>query len=397
MKETSEQDKSNILIVDDNYQNLQVLGGFLKNEGFAVEFAIDGNSALKWLEKKKFDLVLLDIMMPGLNGFEVCYRLKNKPGTAEIPVIFITAVSDTASIIKGFSTGAVDYITKPFIQAELLARVKTQIAAVKSKQQILAYLKKIEDKNKNISDSITYAKYIQNAVIDGRSNTNGNIPDHFILNMPKDVLSGDFYWINKVSDQVIFSVMDCTGHGVPGALMSILGATFLNNIIIHQNILQPDKILESLRRKLVVALGQNTENISIKDGIEGSVLNFNPVTSSIKYSGTQNPIIHFRNNEMNEIKADKIPIGFYEKASGFSLKQLDIESGDMVYLYTDGYFDQFGGPNMKKIKSKNFKELLFQYHNLPLETQKEKLQEYFLSWKKEVEQTDDILVMGIKF
>lgn len=397
MKETSEQDKSNILIVDDNYQNLQVLGGFLKNEGFAVEFAIDGNSALKWLEKKKFDLVLLDIMMPGLNGFEVCYRLKNKPGTAEIPVIFITAVSDTASIIKGFSTGAVDYITKPFIQAELLARVKTQIAAVKSKQQILAYLKKIEDKNKNISDSITYAKYIQNAVIDGRSNTHDNIPDHFILNMPKDVLSGDFYWINKVSDQVIFSVMDCTGHGVPGALMSILGATFLNNIIIHQNILQPDKILESLRRKLVLALGQNTDNISVKDGIEGSVLNFNPETSSIKYSGTQNPIIHFRNNEMNEIKADKIPIGFYEKASGFSLKQLDIESGDMVYLYTDGYFDQFGGPNMKKIKSKNFKELLFRYHNLPLESQKEKLQEYFQSWKKELEQTDDVLVMGIKF
>ena len=216
MQNVSEISRSSILVVDDNLQNLEVLGGFLKNEGLSVEFAIDGSSALSFLEKKKFDLVLLDIMMPGMNGFEVCLKLKSNPDTTEIPVIFITAVSDTESIIKGFSNGAVDYITKPFIQDELLARVKTHLKAVKSKQQILNYLSKIEEHNKDISNSIVYARNIQNAVLNSIDVNPHYLPVHFILNIPKDILSGDFCWINIIDKTVIFAVMDCTGHGVPG-------------------------------------------------------------------------------------------------------------------------------------------------------------------------------------
>lgn len=154
-----------VLVVDDNVKNLQILCGFLQNEGMMVEFALDGMSALSWLKKKKFDLILLDIMMPGMDGFEVCSLIKKNPVISEIPIILITAITDSESIIKGFETGAVDYITKPFIKSELLIRVKTQIEIKKSRDEIARNLKEIEYKNKLITYSIQYAKTIQTAVL----------------------------------------------------------------------------------------------------------------------------------------------------------------------------------------------------------------------------------------
>ncbi len=386
-----------VLIVDDNPRNLQVLGSFLKEEGLLVEFAIDGGAALQWVNNRRFDLVLLDIMMPGMSGIEVCRKMKENPFTRDIPVIFITAVTDTSTIVEGFSAGAVDYITKPFIQDELLIRVKTQLEAVRSKQLILDYLNKIEEKNKNINSSIDYARYIQNAVLHTSETSSNHIPDHFIIYSPKDILSGDFYWINSIQDQVIFAVMDCTGHGVPGALMSILGLTLLNDIIIHAGILQPEKILENLRHKIILALGQNKDIVSVKDGMEGSVLIFNPKSSSITFSGTQNPVIHISDNKINIIRADKTPIGFYDKPTTYTLNSIDVKSGDMIYLFSDGYIDQFGGPASKKIMSRRFRELLLKYHEIPLSIQKNKLEEYLRSWRGDLEQTDDILVVGIRF
>jgi CheY-like chemotaxis protein len=390
-------DLPSVLIVDDNVKNLQILGGFLQKEELIVEFAIDGISAFDWLTKKKFDLILLDVMMPGMDGFEVCTKIKNNPLFCDISVIFITAKTDTDSIIKGFKTGAVDYITKPFIQSELLARVKTQLNSIKSKQLIIDYLNKLEERNKNISSSIDYARNIQNAVLNTTLSSLKNLPDHFILSKPKDILSGDFYWINSFNEHVIFAVMDCTGHGVPGSLMSILGVTLLNDTIIHENILLPDKILESLRNKLIISLGQNKSTISVKDGIEGSVVNYNIETGILKFAGTLNPAIHIRDHEINIIKPDRIPIGFYEKPLKFSLKTSNIEKGDMIYLFSDGYIDQFGGPETKKIMSKRFRELLLEYHCFPLEIQKTKLDEYLNWWRGELEQTDDILIIGIQF
>jgi len=389
--------KPSVLIVDDNHKNLQVLGGFLKNEGLSVEFAVEGKAALKWLDSRKFDLILLDIMMPGMDGYEVCSMIKKNPKTSDIPVIFITAVSDTESIIKGFSIGAVDYITKPFIQDELLARVKTQLKAVKSKQQILNYLGKIEEHDREIGNSILYARNIQNAVLNTTTVSQDNLPDHFILSKPKNILSGDFYWINKIKGNVIFGVMDCTGHGVPGALMSILGATMLNEIIMRHEIVFPDKILECLRQRLILSLGQNKESIIVKDGIEGSLISYNYSSSEVNFAGTQNPILHISGNKMNEIKADRIPIGYYEKHSKFTLKTFQVRKGDTIYMYSDGFMDQFGGPESKKIMSGRFRELLSKNHNLPLESQKTKLQDYLSFWQKDLEQTDDILVVGIKF
>lgn len=389
--------KSSVLIVDDSPKNLQVLGSCLKEVGLHVEFAIDGHSALAWLKKARFDLILLDIMMPGIDGFEVCRKIKADTSTYDIPVIFITAVTELDSIVKGFNAGASDYITKPFILDELLVRVKTQLESVRSKQLIIEYLRKIEEKNKDIKSSIDYARYIQYAILNSSENDSKHVPDYFIIDSPKDILSGDFYWTNCVKDQVIFAVMDCTGHGVPGALMSILGVTFLNEIIIHAGIIQPEKILEELRIKLIGALGQTNNLVSVKDGMEGAVLVFNTSTSEIQFSGTQNPVVHISGSQINVTKSDKTPIGFFDNPTQFSLNSIKIKSGDMVYMFTDGYVDQFGGPDSKKIMKKRFKELLLRFHTLPLEMQKNKLEEFLNDWKGDLEQTDDILVFGIKF
>lgn len=243
-------------------------------------------------------------MMPGIDGFEVCSKIKNNPAFNEISIIFITAKTDTDSIIKGFNAGAVDYIIKPFIRSELLARVKTHLNTISSKQIISYYLDRI-------NSSIEYARNIQEAVFKNTEINAENLPEHFIFNKPKDILSGDFCWINKIDEQAIFAVMDCTGHGVPGALMSILGTTLLNETITQDNVLMPDKILESLRKKLIRSLGQNQDTISVKDGIEGSVINYNIESGVLMFAGTLNPVIHISDNKMNVINADRIPIGFY--------------------------------------------------------------------------------------
>jgi sigma-B regulation protein RsbU (phosphoserine phosphatase) len=389
--------KPSILIVDDLSKNLQVLGGLLQNKGMAVEFAMDGTSALKWLEKRNFDLVLLDIMMPGMDGYELCALIKNNPAISEIPIIFITAKTDSESIIRGFEAGAVDYITKPFIQSELLIRLKTQLNIKRSKEQIDHYLKEIEERNKHISDSIEYAKYIQNAVMSISGSNLKYLPEHFVLYLPKDVLSGDFYWICKAGEKLLIAIMDCTGHGVPGALMSIMGITLLNEIVLHDQIVQPDKILESLRSKLISALGQDTGIDNIKDGIEGSVICYDSESSKIQYSGAFNPMILIHDGEIFDIKGDRISIGYSEVNGNFTLQEIDIEKNDIIYLFSDGIADQFGGQQNKRFMLKHLKEILFAYHKSSLIRQKEALLEELSQWKVNSVQTDDILVLGMRF
>jgi phosphoserine phosphatase RsbU/P len=388
---------SSVLVVDDNPKNLQVLGGLLQKEGIDVEFALNGITALDWLEKKVFALILLDIMMPGQDGYEVCTIIKKDPLHCSIPIIFITAKTDSESIIKGFETGGIDYITKPFIPSELLARVRSQLNISKSNERIISYLKKIELQNKNITDSIEYARNIQKAVLRSSSDKMELCPDHFILYLPKDILSGDFYWCYKINNTFILAVMDCTGHGVPGALMSILGMTLLNEIVVHNRTLEPKDILESLRTMLMNTLGQDTEIAGIKDSIDGSIISYDLSGMILKYSGTYNPLLHIHDNVMMKISGDRIPIGYSENIKNFTQKTLKIEKDDLIYLFSDGYMDQFGGEDKRKIMSGRFREILKKIHNLPMSEQKSDLNTFINEWRGDIEQTDDILVVGIRF
>lgn len=390
---------SKILIVDDNVKNLQVLGGFLQNEGYSVEFAIEGTSAIDWISRNSFDLVLLDIMMPGIDGYEVCRTVKKEEKNKDLPIIFLTAKIDHESIIEGFAAGAVDYITKPFIKDELLARVKTHLEIKKSRDRLSEYLEVIEEKSRNITASIEYAKNIQEAMLKTSLEYKDLIPEHFILYLPKDIVSGDFYWFTCIDNLVVIAVMDCTGHGVPGALMSTLGVTLLNETVLREKVVRPDLILENLRAKLIKTLSQKGFTGVIKDGIEGSVFCFDTMMNQFHYSGSCNSMIIIHEGELNEIKPQRIPIGYSDKEVDFKNVSLSLGKNDLVYMFSDGYVDQFGGPEIKskRFMIKRFKEILLANNSLPLEKQREILLSELTTWKGDSDQTDDILVLGIRF
>ena len=385
-----------VLIVDDNVKNLQVLGKYLQREGLHVEFAIDGPSALQWLDRRKFDLILLDIMMPGPDGYEICYAIKNNTTTKEIPVIFMTSLADTENIVKGFDSGAVDYITKPFIHRELLARVRTHLKNLRSKNQIVQYLDQLREKSKSITESLTYASYIQEAILKSYENDIRHLRDYFLINLPKDVLSGDFLWYRNIDDNHIIATFDCTGHGVPGALMSILGVSLLNEIVVSDEVHRPAEILDYLSEGIKVALEQRNDSIRLKDGMEGAVITYRPGSGYLHFAGSFSPLLIISDGELVQVKADKIPVGYCEGFGKFHTTSLKVKKGDTVYLFTDGIIDQFGGPQGKRFMMKNLKELLLEVHDLPMPGQKKAITEKFFAWKGDIVQTDDVLVLGLR-
>lgn len=388
--------KSYILIVDDNPKNLQILGNYLRKEGFRVEFALDGKSALDWIKRTEFDLILLDIMMPGMDGFEVCRIIKSDPVKQKIPVIFLTAKVDTESILNGFELGAVDYVIKPFNQKELIARVKTQIEIKMSRDEIARNLKEIRYKNKLITYSIQYAQTIQTALMKASQKGSNFFPEQFCLFLPKDIVSGDFFWFHRIDKKLLVGVFDCTGHGIPGAFMSILGVTLLNETVIREKIIDPHLILNRLREKIIEALGQKGVISEVRDGMDGSIISYDTKSRILSFSGAYNPMYLVRQNEIIVFRGDRMPLGYHRNMAGFSNHEIKTKQNDLIYLFTDGYMDQFGGQDVKKFLSSQFKEVLLRNHKNPLSVQKEILLDTHLTWKGDEEQVDDIIVLGLK-
>jgi ligand-binding sensor domain-containing protein/serine phosphatase RsbU (regulator of sigma subunit) len=248
-------------------------------------------------------------------------------------------------------------------------------------------------RNKDITDSITYAKRIQFAILPPEipfSNT-------FILFRPKDIVSGDFYWMNTAAGKEFMAAVDCTGHGVPGAFMSFIGFTSLNKIIIEQGIITPAAILNRLNKEVATTLHQKGEDI-VNDGMDIALISYSPDTGKLEFSGAFNPLILIRNGEMIETKADRFAIG---RSTGrektFTNHVLELEHGDMVYMYSDGYADQFGGDDGKKFKTTNLKEKLVSISGEPIDRQREILEMTFEVWKGDHEQIDDVLIVGRRF
>ena len=256
----------------------------------------------------------------------------------------------------------------------------------------------LEEKSKEITDSIKYAERIQGAILPPEQKWNYILPNSFILNKPKDILSGDFYWIAETEDRIFVAAADCTGHGVPGALISIVNFNLLNKAVLERGLSSPSEILDAVNVWLTESLNQTTHESSIKDGMDIALISINKKNGQVLYSGANNPLYIFSNNELTEYKADKFPVGAYanEKLNNFSTKEIETKFGDTIYLFSDGFADQFGGENGKKFKYKQFKESLFQAKDLPIEKQKDFLHKKYREWRGKLEQTDDILIIGIK-
>lgn len=266
---------------------------------------------------------------------------------------------------------------------------------VRQKDEITTKNTVLEHQKKEIEDSIKYASRIQSAVIPTEKTCREIIPESFVLFRPLSIVSGDFYWISSKGDRVIYTAADCTGHGVPGAFMSMLGVAFLNEIVNKDNITSPDQILNHLRNKVIQALQQQGASGETRDGMDIALISIDLMNGSLEFAGAYNPLIMIRNGEIFETRGDKMPVGYYEKMHDFTKHEIKIEKGDTFYMYSDGYEDQFGGPDGKKFKSKRLKSLLLDIYRHPVAKQKEILEQHFEDWKGDLPQVDDIVLAGV--
>jgi serine phosphatase RsbU (regulator of sigma subunit) len=271
-------------------------------------------------------------------------------------------------------------------------------------QKVKERTTEIQDKNEELSqqkieitDSIHYASRIQSALLPPVEDMDRLLPSYFILNKPRDIVSGDYYWVSHKDNKVVVAVADCTGHGVPGAFMSILGIAFLNEIISKTEVISADKILNELREHLIKSLHQTGRKDETRDGMEMALCVVDFGTKKLQYSGAFRPLYFIRNQELKEFKGDNMPIGVYDDENPFSNKELHFKEDDIIYMFSDGYVDQIGGPDRKTFRSRKFKQLLINIHHKPLLEQKEILDKEYEEWRHDIEQIDDIMVMGIRF
>lgn len=254
----------------------------------------------------------------------------------------------------------------------------------------------ITKQKKLITDNITSASYIQKAALPPDDMVINSLGEHFILNLPKDIVSGDFYWMEKKNDTVFIAVADCTGHGVQGAVVSMLGISLLNEIVNKNHELPTGEILDQLSEKVKTSLHQGSEVADIREGMDIVFCKLNKKTYSLEYSAANNPIYIVRENELIELKGNRSPIGYYSKKINFNTETFSLKPGDSIYMFSDGYADQLGGEEHKKYLGKRFKNLLVEIQFKSPTERLNLLQTEHDSWKGRYSQVDDILVMGIQ-
>jgi len=270
-----------------------------------------------------------------------------------------------------------------FFQKEMLAGQK-----IISDQKNL-----LEGRSKDLMDSINYAQRIQHAMLPSRSSIGSIFPEYFLFFRPKDIVSGDFYWTHENEKYQFIAVGDCTGHGVPGCMMSVLGINLLIEIVENKRIIDTDIILNELRNGILLAFDKEGKSTEYKDGMDLVLVRIDRKNNSYIFSGAQNSIYHLSPDKLEVRSADKQPIGFYHSMDFFGKQEFSYQDGDILVLFTDGFADQFGGPKKKKFGYKNFRELLFENRE---RDQEKVLTKTFYEWKGELEQVDDICVFGIR-
>lgn len=268
--------------------------------------------------------------------------------------------------------------------------IQKQKEIAESQRDLIAYQKK------HITDSIHYAKRIQTALLPSLELFSDEI-EHFVLYKPRDIVSGDFYWVAKIDGKQVVIAADCTGHGVPGAFMSMLGVSLLNEIILNKKIIQPDQVLNILREYVIHSLKQSVQTSGIKDGLDMCICLIDFENNKMQFAGANNPLWIISGGQLNEIKGDKMPVAIHDNMAPFTNHIIDLKKGDTFYVFSDGYADQFGGPKQKKILNKNFKMLLQKVQDLPMLEQGAKIDAFFEEWRKELEQIDDVCVIGIRY
>lgn len=398
---------SKILILDDERQVIQQVSKLLESFGYDYDFIPKADFLFRKLDSDQFDLILLDINMAGRDGVSLLRELKRTEAYQDIEVIMMTGETDDRILSECFELGAADYITKPIKELVLRARVKAvidkqmYIREISKQKRLLAEQKAIvDDKNKNITDSIKYAKRIQEAILPDQAVLQSILPEHFILFKPRDIVSGDFYWFHEIDHRIVLAAVDCTGHGIPGAFMSMIGNICLKNIVKETPNIGAHEVLNELHRQILMLLKQDqTDN---RDGMDMALVIIDRDQKKMEFAGAKNPLLYFQNGYSHKIKGDKTPIGSNWKRNqherDFTNHVINLDVPTTVYLYSDGYQDQFGGEHNEKFMSSRLVALLTEIHEKPLPEQGHILDNQMAQWMVmgNESQLDDILVIGVK-
>ena len=402
----------NILYVDDEPNNLVSFRAAFRRH-YKVHTAESGKEGIEILKDHDIPIIITDQKMPEMTGVEFLEQVVvDFPNSIRM---VLTGFSDVDAIIQAINSGQVfKYITKPWDENYLKMTIDRAVEFFETQQEnrdlILKLKQKVDEQEKiveertrevveqsnRITDSIKYAKRIQDALLKKQDYESKHLPEHFIIYKPKDIVSGDFYWALEKENYLYLAAVDCTGHGVPGAFLTLLGANLLNEINSTSQLLTPSQILDNLSLRVIKELSQ--DDGESKDGMDISLLRIDLDTNEINWSGANSPLYLLleKEEEVKVIKGNKQPIGFSENVKPFTNHKLKLNSGDLIYLFSDGFPDQFGGENGKKIGYKVFRDFLVKISKQKISKQKNSIIEFFEEWKGEEEQTDDVCLIGLK-
>lgn len=406
-----------VLLIIDRKIDIDKISDILKSHFSNTEVypTSNDNNLLDKVESVMPDIIIFDIdyvedqLNNNLSVIIQILRIK------QFPIIVLSSTEDYNKVIK---SGVINFIQKPYSDIILASSFRTSVNLIQILKSISLKEQKIEEKNqriqlqiknennqreiiirnnKEIMADIRYASRIQQSILPNVTIINEFFNEYFILHQPKSHISGDFYWVSKQNKKKIIAVGDCTGHGISGGLMHMLGSVYLNEIVSNGNFKTASDILEQLRDHIMKLLNQTGEMGETQDGLDIALCIVDDDNTKLQYAGANNPLYLLRNKGITEIKGDRMPVGIHINFNKpFTNHIVDLESNDQVYLFSDGYADQFGGPMGKKFRYKQFKELLISISHEPMNIQKEILNNVHDKWRGTLEQIDDILVFGIK-
>lgn len=391
------EDHLNILLLEDSETDADLLIRFLKKETINLDYTRvwDRNAFLHEVNELKYDLIIADHNLPQFSGMEA-FRLC-KQNRINLPFIIVTGSVSEKLLTEYTKEGIDDYILK-----ENLLRLPSAIENVISRKKIENLNEELTKTNiklnnaySDIKDSINYAKLLQEAILPDTSILSNHFPGSFIYFKPRDIISGDFFWFEQKEDEFFVSVADCTGHGVPGAMLAMMGNNLINEAVNIKKLTEPNKILERLNKQVKRMLKQ--DKTSVYDGMDIAFCIIDPNKKTLRYAGANRPLYIERQRKIIEFKFDKVSIGELGVNNDikFTNHKIDIQSGDRIFLFTDGYADQFSEKTDKKITVKQLKELMLQSAFLPPKDQKKFISSFFEEWKGKSEQIDDVLLMCI--
>ncbi|EAY24197.1 SpoIIE family protein phosphatase [Microscilla marina] len=415
---------ANILVLDKDPLFIHQINRLADSKAYDFTYVNTPRQLFDQLAKGMFPVLMLDLGILGAQAVQVVRQIKTNVHYKETDIILLTKNRESSSLADCLQAGACDFITKPTRNLVLHARIKSIVRSqvyqyeieekrrlLENKTQKLADVSQVlkqqtsdlQQVNRNILNSIEYASNIQAAVLPHPEEIKKSLPDSFIFFKPRDIVSGDFYWFREVGDKIVVAAIDCTGHGVPGAFLAILGDSVLSRIIHYHQILHADEILNEIHVNIQRTLRQN-ETTSY-DGMDMALCVIDKTNKKIQFAGAHNPLVYVQDGELCQIKGDKVAVGGaqwdWEKGPRvFKKHEIDYANSQSLslYMFSDGYQDQFGGKKIKKFQRKNFRNLLHSVHDQPAAEQKRVLDQTLTDWINEgnQEQVDDILVIGVK-